>query len=65
MTRTAKSLAELGLTAQGGAEARVTHIAIDSRKVGPGTLFAALPGTQVHGARFVETALAEGAVARS
>jgi len=63
MTRTAKSLAELGLTAQGGAEARVTDIAIDSRKVGPGTLFAALPGTQVHGARFVETALAEGAVA--
>ena len=29
----------------------------------PARFFAALPGTQVHGARFVETALAEGAVA--
>jgi UDP-N-acetylmuramoyl-L-alanyl-D-glutamate--2,6-diaminopimelate ligase len=63
MTQNAKSLAELGLTALGGADARVTGIAIDSRKVDPGTLFAALPGTQVHGARFIEGAIADGAVA--
>ena len=29
----------------------------------PGHLFAALPGTKVHGAHFIETALAQGAVA--
>jgi UDP-N-acetylmuramoyl-L-alanyl-D-glutamate--2,6-diaminopimelate ligase len=29
----------------------------------PGTLFAALPGTQVHGARFIAGAIADGAVA--
>jgi UDP-N-acetylmuramoyl-L-alanyl-D-glutamate--2,6-diaminopimelate ligase len=63
MTQNAKSLAELGLTALGGADARVTGIAIDSRRVEPGTLFAALPGTQVHGARFIEGAIADGAVA--
>jgi UDP-N-acetylmuramoyl-L-alanyl-D-glutamate--2,6-diaminopimelate ligase len=63
MTSKGKSLAELGLTAQGGAEARVTGVAIDSRKVRTGTLFAALPGTQVHGARFVGGAIADGAAA--
>jgi UDP-N-acetylmuramoyl-L-alanyl-D-glutamate--2,6-diaminopimelate ligase len=63
MTRNAKSLAELGLRAQGGADATVTGLAIDSRKVGQGTLFAALPGTQVHGARFVAGAIEDGAVA--
>jgi UDP-N-acetylmuramoyl-L-alanyl-D-glutamate--2,6-diaminopimelate ligase len=63
MTQNAKSLAELGLTALGGPMRAVTGLAIDSRKVGPGTLFAALPGTQVHGARFVAGAIADGAVA--
>lgn len=63
MTQKPKSLAELGLTAQGGAEVEVTGLAIDSRKVGHGTLFAALPGTQVHGARFIEGALSDGATA--
>jgi UDP-N-acetylmuramoyl-L-alanyl-D-glutamate--2,6-diaminopimelate ligase len=48
---------------QGGADIAVTGLAIDSRKVQPGTLFAALPGTQVHGARFIESALADGAAA--
>jgi UDP-N-acetylmuramoyl-L-alanyl-D-glutamate--2,6-diaminopimelate ligase len=63
MTQTTKSLAELGLTAVGGADATVTGLAIDSRKVDPGTLFAALPGTQVHGARFIAGAIADGAAA--
>jgi UDP-N-acetylmuramoyl-L-alanyl-D-glutamate--2,6-diaminopimelate ligase len=53
----AKSLSELGLTAQGGREARVTGLAVDSRKVKPGMLFAALPGSRVHGAEFISYAL--------
>ncbi len=53
----AKSLADLGLTAQGGAEARITGLAVDSRLVKPGFLFAALPGTRVHGGEFIQYAL--------
>ena len=44
-----KTLAELGLTARGGADARVTGLSVDSRDVEEGHLFAALPGTRVHG----------------
>ncbi|SIO01550.1 UDP-N-acetylmuramoyl-L-alanyl-D-glutamate--2,6-diaminopimelate ligase [Vannielia litorea] len=58
-----RSLAELGLTAQHGAEARVTGLAVDSRDVKEGYLFAALPGTRVHGAEFVGYALRMGAKA--
>ncbi len=58
-----QSLAQLGLTARGGREARVTGLSIDSRAVMPGHLFAALPGTRVHGAEFIGTALAQGATA--
>ncbi|MBN9887424.1 UDP-N-acetylmuramoyl-L-alanyl-D-glutamate--2,6-diaminopimelate ligase [Salipiger abyssi] len=58
-----KSLSDLGLTARGGREAKVSGISVDSRAVMPGHLFAAMPGTRLHGARFVETALAQGAVA--
>ena len=58
-----KTLAELGLTAQGGRGARVTGISVDSRKVAPGHLFAALPGVRVHGAQFVQSALRMGASA--
>ncbi len=47
------SLAALGLTAQGGREARVTGLSVDSRQIKPGHLFAALPGVNVHGAEFV------------
>ncbi len=52
-----KTLSELGLRARGGAEARVTGLAVDSRKVTPGALFAALPGSRVHGAEFIQYAL--------
>jgi UDP-N-acetylmuramoyl-L-alanyl-D-glutamate--2,6-diaminopimelate ligase len=58
-----KSLAELGLTAQGGREARVTGLSVDSRQVKPGHLFAALPGTKVHGGEFIQYALRMGAAA--
>ena len=56
-----KTLAALGLTARGGAEVRVTGLSVDSRVLRAGQLFAALPGTQVHGAAFVAAALARGA----
>ena len=48
MVAAAKSLAELGLRAQGGRDARVTGLAIDSRQVKPGFLFAALPGSAMN-----------------
>jgi UDP-N-acetylmuramoyl-L-alanyl-D-glutamate--2,6-diaminopimelate ligase len=38
-------------------------VAIDSRRSGPGTLFLALPGEHVDGARFAAEAVARGAVA--
>ncbi len=44
-------------------EPGVTGVAHDSRAVQPGDLYAALPGTQVHGADFSEAAVAAGAVA--
>ena len=59
----AKSLAELGLTARAGREVQVTGLAVDSREVAPGFLFAAMPGTRIHGAEFIATALTQGAAA--
>ncbi len=58
-----KSLAELGLTAQRGREAQVTGLSVDSRTVRDGYLFAALPGTRVHGGEFIQYALRMGAAA--
>lgn len=63
MVAAAKSLAELGLRAQGGRDARVTGLAVDSRQVKPGFLFAALPGTKVHGGEFIQYALRQEAAA--
>ncbi len=57
------TLSALGLTAQGGREATITGICIDSREAMPGYLFAALPGTRTHGAEFAATALGQGAAA--
>lgn len=56
-----KTLAALGLTAQAGRQANITGLAVDSREVKPGFLFAALPGTKVHGAEFIQYALRQGA----
>jgi UDP-N-acetylmuramoyl-L-alanyl-D-glutamate--2,6-diaminopimelate ligase len=61
MTEKTVTLAELGLTAKAGRDARVTGLAIDSRHVRVGALFAALPGSAVHGASYIETALRAGA----
>ncbi len=63
MPSRAKSLAALGLTAQSGREARITGLAVDSRDVKPGFLFAALPGSRLHGAGFITYALRMGAAA--
>jgi UDP-N-acetylmuramoyl-L-alanyl-D-glutamate--2,6-diaminopimelate ligase len=57
------SLAALGLTAKGGREAQVTGLAVDSRALRNGFLFAALPGSAAHGAQFIPQALRQGASA--
>jgi UDP-N-acetylmuramoyl-L-alanyl-D-glutamate--2,6-diaminopimelate ligase len=59
----AKTLAQLGLTAKTGCAARITGLAVDSRQVKDGFLFAALPGTRMHGAEFIPYALRMGAAA--
>ncbi len=59
-----RTIGELGLTAgEGVRDLRVRGLAVDDRRVRPGDLFAALPGTATHGARFAPTALERGAVA--
>ena len=45
------------------ADVHVTGVTLDSRTVQPGDLYAALPGHVTHGARFVQAAVAAGAVA--
>lgn len=57
----ARTLAELGLTAPGAGEVRITGISVDSRTVRDGHLFAALPGSKMHGGEFIQYALRQGA----
>jgi UDP-N-acetylmuramoyl-L-alanyl-D-glutamate--2,6-diaminopimelate ligase len=57
------SLGALGLRAQGGLEAQIAHLTVDSRDVRDGTLFFALPGATVHGGEFIQYALRMGATA--
>jgi UDP-N-acetylmuramoyl-L-alanyl-D-glutamate--2,6-diaminopimelate ligase len=45
------------------ADVDVTGLTADSREVAPGSLFAAMPGTQTDGAKFIADAIAKGAVA--
>ncbi|NRB04108.1 MAG: UDP-N-acetylmuramoyl-L-alanyl-D-glutamate--2,6-diaminopimelate ligase [Rhodobacteraceae bacterium] len=59
----AKALSALGLTARGGANPTITGVSVDSRDVKPGHLFAAMPGTNVHGGAFIQYALRMGAAA--
>jgi len=58
-----KPLSGLGLRARSGGDVPVTGLSVDSRLVKPGHLFAALPGTKLHGATFVTAALERGAAA--
>jgi UDP-N-acetylmuramoyl-L-alanyl-D-glutamate--2,6-diaminopimelate ligase len=52
-----------GAVTSGPVEREITGLAYDSRKVRPGTLFAALRGEKVDGHVFIEQAVAAGAVA--
>src|SRR3977135_993761 len=53
---------DVGLDARAG-ETAVTGLAVDSRAVKPGDLFFALAGAKTDGARFIDQAVASGAVA--
>ncbi|NML92500.1 UDP-N-acetylmuramoyl-L-alanyl-D-glutamate--2,6-diaminopimelate ligase [Novosphingobium olei] len=55
--------AGLALGASGDGDANVTGFAIDHRKVAPGTVFGAFPGTRFNGEDFIEAAVQAGAVA--
>ncbi|MGD9863203.1 MAG: UDP-N-acetylmuramoyl-L-alanyl-D-glutamate--2,6-diaminopimelate ligase, partial [Pseudodonghicola sp.] len=50
-------------TARGGRDPMIAGLAVDSREVKDGFLFAALPGTRVHGGEFIQYALRMGAAA--
>ncbi|MGC1506640.1 MAG: UDP-N-acetylmuramoyl-L-alanyl-D-glutamate--2,6-diaminopimelate ligase [Sulfitobacter sp.] len=63
MSPSSVSLSSLGLTGRGGANPVIEGIAVDSRLVRNGFLFAALPGSRVHGAEFIQYAVRMGAVA--
>ena len=63
MGRPAIPLSQLALTARGGRDPVITGLAVDSREVEEGFLFAALPGTRVHGGDFIQYALRMGASA--
>jgi len=62
--RALASLLPEGLTAPAEAAAlEITGLALDSRKVQPGDLFAALPGVKTDGRNFIPMAVEKGAVA--
>lgn len=56
-----------GSVLRGGAgdpgEVEITGISLSSQRIRPGDLYAALPGSRVHGIEYAEAALAAGAVA--
>lgn len=57
------ALAREGVLARGDASTPIRAVSVDSRRVGPGTLFVALPGTRTSGVEFVRDACARGATA--
>lgn len=61
MVEQAKTLGQMALTARGGRNPLITGLAVDSRDVRDGFLFAALPGSRVHGGEFIQYALRMGA----
>ena len=61
MGDSARRLSHLALTARGGRDPEITGLAVDSRQVRDGFLFAALPGSRVHGGEFIQYALRMGA----
>jgi UDP-N-acetylmuramoyl-L-alanyl-D-glutamate--2,6-diaminopimelate ligase len=63
MVARAIRLSDLGLTARAGRDPALSGVTADSRAVRAGMLFAALPGTATHGARFIAGAVEQGASA--
>jgi UDP-N-acetylmuramoyl-L-alanyl-D-glutamate--2,6-diaminopimelate ligase len=63
MATTSKTLANLGLTTTRASQLEIQGLAVDSRDVRTGFLFAALPGSRSHGAEFAQYALSQGASA--
>ena len=61
MSSIEKTLIDLGLTPSRAFEGVISGVCMDSRDVKEGCLFAALPGTQIHGARFLAQAMERGA----
>jgi len=63
MTHVSKSLESLGLDCRriGALPVEITGISVDSRLTKPGHLFAAMPGSNVHGAEFIKYAVRMGA----
>lgn len=56
-------LQALNLPAHMGADPQITAITADSRQVGPGIMFAALPGTRSDGRAYIAAAVRQGAAA--
>ena len=63
MAKHTVSLQSLGLALNAQGQIEITGLALDNRQINPGDLFAALPGSAVHGARFARSAIDAGAVA--
>ena len=64
MTRRLADILPDGLAAPAGAHGlEITGLALDSRAVAPGDLFAALPGVKTDGRKFIDMAVKNGAVA--
>lgn len=58
-----RMLTALGLRPATGPDVAISGLAVDSREVKPGFLFAALPGTRVHGGEFIAFAVRMDAAA--
>lgn len=57
VSQASKKLSQLGLRGRDGRDPVISGISVDSRTVKPGHLFAALPGSSMHGAEFIPYAL--------
>ncbi|WP_304618085.1 UDP-N-acetylmuramoyl-L-alanyl-D-glutamate--2,6-diaminopimelate ligase [Paracoccus sp. (in: a-proteobacteria)] len=57
------TLSQLGLRSRDGQDPVITGLSLDSRAVRPGHLFAALPGSAMHGAEFIQYAIRQQAAA--
>ena len=63
MAEGARKLTQLGLHGAAGRDPVITGLSLDSRQVKPGHLFAALPGSAIHGGEFIQYAIRQQAAA--